>query len=67
VAGLHQHYCRSRIALWRRQETVAQLSAQLDKELDAMEILPFEAPAEVVYAELRSRIEEVGRSAATTC
>jgi tRNA(fMet)-specific endonuclease VapC len=37
------------------------LSAQLDQVLGAIEILPFEAPADVVYAELRSRIEDAGR------
>jgi tRNA(fMet)-specific endonuclease VapC len=39
----------------------ARLSAQLEAVLSALEVLPFEAPADAVYASLRAGLEEVGR------
>ncbi len=37
------------------------LSAQLEVVLGALEVLPFEAPADVAYGELRARLEQTGR------
>jgi tRNA(fMet)-specific endonuclease VapC len=37
------------------------LSAQLEAVLVALEVLPFEAPADAVYGVLRARLEKVGR------
>ena len=39
----------------------ARLTAQLEKILGAIEVLPFEAPAERVYGELRCSLEAAGR------
>jgi tRNA(fMet)-specific endonuclease VapC len=39
----------------------ARLSAQLAAVLGAMEILPFEAPADSVYGVLRTRLEQLGQ------
>jgi tRNA(fMet)-specific endonuclease VapC len=39
----------------------ARLVAQLLTVLDALEILPFETPAEITYADLRARLEAVGK------
>ena len=44
------------------------LTAQLDTILAALEIPPFEAPADAVYGRLRADLERAdGRSAAMTC
>ena len=37
------------------------LSAQLEAVLGALEVLPFEAPADAAYGLLRTRLEQVGR------
>ena len=37
------------------------LSAQLDAVLGALEILPFETPADIVYGALRARLEQAGQ------
>ncbi len=37
------------------------LSAQLEAVLAALEVLPFEAPADVTYASLRAGLEQAGR------
>ena len=37
------------------------LTRQLEAVLDALEILPFEVPADVVYGEIRARLEGAGR------
>jgi tRNA(fMet)-specific endonuclease VapC len=37
------------------------LSAQLEAVLGALEILPFEPPADVAYGDLRNRLERAGR------
>lgn len=37
------------------------LSAQLEAILGALEILPFEAPADVAYGLLRARLEQAGK------
>jgi tRNA(fMet)-specific endonuclease VapC len=37
------------------------LSAQLDAVLGALEVLPFEAPADAAYGFLRTRLEQSGR------
>ena len=34
------------------------LSAQLEAVLDALAVLPFEAPADIVYGRLRARLEQ---------
>ena len=39
----------------------ARLSAQLEAVLSALAVLPFEAPADAVYASLRAGLEELGR------
>ena len=43
------------------------LTAQLEAVLGALEVLPFEAPADAAYGLLRTRLERAGRSAATIC
>ena len=37
------------------------LSAQLKAVLDTIDVLAFEAPADVIYGELRARLESAGR------
>jgi tRNA(fMet)-specific endonuclease VapC len=37
------------------------LSIQLEKILGALQVVPFEAPADNVYGELRARLERAGR------
>lgn len=37
------------------------LSAQLEAVLGALEILPFETPADAAYGSLRARLEQVGQ------
>lgn len=37
------------------------LSAQLEAVLDALDVVPFEAPADTAYGKLRARLEQVGR------
>ena len=37
------------------------LSAQLEAVLGGLEVLPFEAPADVAYGLIRTRLEEAGR------
>jgi tRNA(fMet)-specific endonuclease VapC len=37
------------------------LTAQLEAILGALNVLPFEAPADAVYGRLRSRLEQAGR------
>jgi tRNA(fMet)-specific endonuclease VapC len=39
----------------------ARLSAQLEAVLGALDVLPFEAPADAVYGRLRARLERAGR------
>jgi len=39
----------------------ARLSAQLETVLGALEVLPFEAPADASYGLLRTRLERAGR------
>lgn len=39
----------------------SRLSVQLDKVLGVLEAMPFEAPADTVYGELRARLERAGR------
>jgi tRNA(fMet)-specific endonuclease VapC len=39
----------------------SRLSTQLEKILDALEVIPFEAPADAFYGELRARLERTGR------
>ena len=40
----------------------ARLLAQLLTVLDALEILPFETPAEIIYGDLRARLEAAGKT-----
>jgi predicted nucleic acid-binding protein len=42
------------------------LSAQLEAVLGALEVLPFEAPADAAYGFLRTRLERSGRRSAPT-
>jgi tRNA(fMet)-specific endonuclease VapC len=37
-----------------------QLKEQLESVLSAIEVVPFESPADVVYGALRARLEEIG-------
>ena len=37
------------------------LTAQLEAVLGALDVLPFEAPADTAYARLRARLEQAGR------
>jgi tRNA(fMet)-specific endonuclease VapC len=39
----------------------ARLTAQLEDVLRGLEIIPFEAPAEIAYADLRCRLEAAGK------
>ena len=39
----------------------ARLSAQLEAVLGALDVLPFESPADAIYASLRTGLEEAGR------
>jgi tRNA(fMet)-specific endonuclease VapC len=39
----------------------SRLSTRVDAVLDALEVLPFEAPADAVYGRLRSRLERAGQ------
>ncbi len=38
----------------------SRLSAQLEAVLSALDVLPFEPPADVIYASLRTGLEELG-------
>lgn len=38
----------------------ARLTAQLERVLDALQILPFEAPADAAYGRLRAELERAG-------
>jgi tRNA(fMet)-specific endonuclease VapC len=39
----------------------ARLTAQLEKVLDALDVLPFETPADTEYGSLRTRLEKAGQ------
>lgn len=39
----------------------ARLTAQLEAVLGALQVLPFEAPAEAVYGLIRARLERIGQ------
>jgi tRNA(fMet)-specific endonuclease VapC len=39
----------------------ARLSAQLEAVLGALEVLPFEAPADTIYGALRAQLEQLGQ------
>lgn len=39
----------------------SRLTSRLERILSTMEVMPFEAPADVVYGTLRSRLEQAGR------
>ena len=39
----------------------ARLTAQLEAVLGALDVLPFEAPADAVYGEIRTKLERAGR------
>lgn len=43
------------------QKASSRLSAQLEAVLAVLELLPFEAPADVAYGELRARLERLGK------
>jgi tRNA(fMet)-specific endonuclease VapC len=60
-----EHVCTSIIVsaelrFGARRRGSAKLSAQLEAVLGALEVLPFEAPANLTYGDLRSRLEERG-------
>ena len=60
-AGLHQHHRRGGIALRGHEKGSPRLTAQLEAVLGALEVLPFEAPADAVYGLIRNRLEQAGR------
>jgi tRNA(fMet)-specific endonuclease VapC len=37
------------------------LSKRVERVLEALDVLPLEAPSDVIYAQLRSRLEETGQ------
>ncbi len=43
------------------KKNLPRLSAQLEAILGALEVLPFEAPADVAYGLLRARLEQAGK------
>jgi tRNA(fMet)-specific endonuclease VapC len=43
------------------------LKEQLESVLGAIEVFPFEAPADVVYGALRARLEEIGQPIGANC
>jgi tRNA(fMet)-specific endonuclease VapC len=43
------------------RKSSTRLIAQLESVLGAIEILPFEAPAEIIYGALRARLEATGK------
>lgn len=61
-----QHVCTSIIVAAELRYGAAKkasprLSAQLEAVLGAVDVLTFEAPADVIYGELRARLERDGR------
>lgn len=44
-----------------QKKNSSRLTAQLETVLDALDILPFEAPADVTYGLLRARLEAAGQ------
>ena len=46
---------------WATKKGSLRLSAQLEAVLGALEVLPFEVPADAAYGLLRTRLELVGR------
>jgi tRNA(fMet)-specific endonuclease VapC len=44
-----------------RKKGSPRLTAQLEAVLGALDVLPFEAPADTVYSLLRARLEQTGR------
>jgi tRNA(fMet)-specific endonuclease VapC len=61
-----QHVCTSIIVAAELRYGAAKkasprLSAQLEAVLGAVDVLAFEAPADVIYGELRARLERAGR------
>jgi tRNA(fMet)-specific endonuclease VapC len=57
---LHEHRCRRGTAVRRRQALSRRLAGQLAAILTGLEVLPFEAPADRDYAELRTQLESQG-------
>jgi tRNA(fMet)-specific endonuclease VapC len=43
------------------KKSSARLSAQLETVLGALEVLPFEAPADAIYGSLRTELERAGK------
>jgi len=43
------------------RKTSPALAAQLESVLRAIEVVPFESPADVVYGALRARLQEIGQ------
>jgi tRNA(fMet)-specific endonuclease VapC len=61
-----QHVCTSIIVAAELRYGAAKkaslrLSAQLEAVLDAVDVLALEAPADVIYGELRARLEKAGQ------
>ena len=61
-----QHVCTSIIVASELRYGAAKkaslrLSAQLEAVLDAVDVLALEAPADVIYGELRARLEKAGQ------
>lgn len=44
-----------------RKKGAARLEAQLEAVLGALDVLPFESPADVAYGSLRTRLEQTGK------
>ena len=59
--GLHKYHRGRGTTLRSLQERLPRLLAQLLTVLDAPEILPFETPAEIIYGDLRARLEATGK------
>jgi len=54
---VYEHHRGKRDAVRRTQAWVARLSHNVDVILSAMELLPFEAPADEFYARIRDELE----------
>ena len=58
---MHKYHRGRGTTLRSLQERLPRLLAQLLTVLDAPEILPFETPAEIIYGDLRARLEATGK------
>ncbi len=58
---MHQHIVAAELRFGAAKKGSSRLTAQLDTVLGAMDVLPFEPPADSVYGEIRANLEKVGR------